>query len=569
MNKIIYLETDEEITSVVDKLRKIKTRDITLVAPKRCTLVQSIVNLKLLKRQAKLLSKKIVLVTPDPTGQNLATKAGIPTKKELEGEEIPPEVKPKVEKPRIEPETKKLEEEEIALPKIEKIKRVSISDIVAKMEKEKVKPEEIKPAPSEARPEPSLSRAKPRDQKIEGPKETKPEAKKPPRIVLLPSFNAKMFLVFLGGIIFVCAIVGLVILPSSTIAIIPKTEPLSKELEVVVAKDKALDFENNVVGGEVKSCDVESAYKTFKSTGQKEIKEKARGKVTVYNSYSSDSQILDKGSRLRSSSGLMYLTLAGIEIPGAKVEGGETISGSHEVQIESEEAGSEYNLGPTKFTIPSLSSEMQKAIWAENKEKISGGKSEKINVVTARDIQDAQSSQVAELLERAKKELRAKISKGERFQEEAINKEVQVLDLSAGEGSEVGEFRMKVKVRMETLVFREKDIETLVEGVLENLIPKEKYVLDQASEGLSYEVAGFDPATYNLRLKVHIQKTVAWKINKKKIKEALLGKDTEEVKGYLAKNPHIKEVEVSFWPIWVKSVPYIEKKISIKEVLPE
>ncbi len=553
MNKIVYLETDEEITSVVDKLRKIKTRDIVLVAPKRCTLVQSIVNLKLLKRQAKLLSKKIVLVTPDPVGQNLATKAGIPTKKEIEGEEIPlEEIKPKVEKPRIE-KLKKLKEEEIVLPKIEKIKKVSISDIVARIEKEKVKEvpvsEEVKP-------------------KEIGPKEIKPKV--PPRVVLLPSFNVKMFLVFLGGIIFVCAIVGLVILPSATIAIVPKTEPLLKDLEVTVTKDKEItDFESGVIPGKIVSVEVESAYKTFRSSGQKEIKEKARGKVIVYNSYSSESQTLEAGSRLRSSSGLMYLTLVRIEIPGARVEGGITIPGSREVGIESEEAGAEYNVGSTKFTIPSLSSEMQKAIWAENKERISGGKSEEIKVVSSKDIQDAQASLVAELTERAKKELQAKIARGEKFVEESLNKEVQAVDTNVQEGSEVGEFKMKIKLRMETLVFKEKDIQTLVEGVLEKLIPKEKYVLDQVDEGISYEVAGFDSSTGNLRLVVHVQKTVAWKIDKKKIREALPGKDAEEVKEYLVKNPHIKEVEVSFWPIWVKSVPYIEKKINVKEVFPE
>ena len=554
MNKIIYLETDEEITSVVDKLRKIKTRDIVLVAPKRCTLVQSIVNLKLLKRQAKLLSKKIVLVTPDPVGQNLATKTGIPTKKEIEGEEIPPEeIKPKVEKPKIE-KLKKPKEEEIVLPKIEKIKRESISDIVAKMETEakEAKPEEIKPTPS----------------KVEGPKEIKPKV--PPRVVLLPSFNVKMFLVFLGGIIFVCAIVGLVILPSATIAIVPKTEPLLKDLEVTVTKDKEItDFESGIIPGKIVSVEIESAYKTFRSSGQKEVKEKARGKVIVYNSYSSESQTLKAGSRLRSSSGLMYLTLAGIEIPGAKVEGGITIPGSREVEIVSEEAGQEYNVGSTKFTIPSLSSEMQKAIWAENKERISGGKSEKIKVVSSKDIQDAQASLVAELTERAKKELQAKISKGEKFIEESLNKEVQVVDTNAQEGSEVGEFKMKIKLRMETLVFKEKNIQTLVEEMFEKIIPKEKYILDQTDEGISYEVAGFDPSTGNLRLVVHVQKTVAWKLDKKKIREALPGKDAEEAKEYLVKNPQIKEVEVSFWPIWVKSVPYIEKKIKLKEVFPE
>lgn len=544
MNKIIYLETDEEITSVVDKLRKIKTRDVVLVAPKRCTLVQSIVNLKLLKKQAKLLSKKIILVTPDPQGQNLALKAGIPTKKELAGAEIPPEaIKPKVEKPKFKERPEKLKEEVILPPKIEKIKRVSISDIVAKMEKEKVVPTK------EELPKP------------------RPKVKAPPRVVLLPTFNIKMFFVFLAGIVFVCFIVGLVILPTCTIIITPKTEPYIKDLEVVVAKDKEFNLENKIVSAEERSFDIESTSKAFKTTGEKEVLSKAKGKVQVYNNYSSETQILTSGSKLKSSSGLGYLTLTQIEIPGAKVEGGRMIPGQIEVEIEAENAGEEYNATSAKFTIPSLPSDMQKTIWAEG--NVSGGESKKIKVVSKKDINDAQALLVSELYDKLKKELESKMTKGERFTDEATSKEVQILELSAKEGDEVSEFKMKIKVKIQTLVFEEQDIQRLIDQELRRSIPQEKYLIEDKEKEINFEVISFDPASSSIRLKVLIRETVAWKIDKKQIRKDLPGKTAEEAKEYLLADLHIKEVQVNLWPVWVKSVPYMEKKINIKEILPK
>ena len=49
--KILYLEIDDEITTIFDRLKKVAAKEIYLVVPKRATLLQSIVNLKILKRK--------------------------------------------------------------------------------------------------------------------------------------------------------------------------------------------------------------------------------------------------------------------------------------------------------------------------------------------------------------------------------------------------------------------------------------------------------------------------------------------------------------------------------------
>ena len=58
-HQTIYLESDEEITSVVDRLRKSEAKEIILVIPKGTALLQSIVNLKLLKKEAEKLKKHL------------------------------------------------------------------------------------------------------------------------------------------------------------------------------------------------------------------------------------------------------------------------------------------------------------------------------------------------------------------------------------------------------------------------------------------------------------------------------------------------------------------------------
>src|SRR3989344_7933955 len=81
MPQTYYIESDEEIISIIGKLRKSGAEVNYFVVPKRALVLQSIVNLRLFQREAEKLGKKIVLVTQDEMGQNLAKKAGLETEK--------------------------------------------------------------------------------------------------------------------------------------------------------------------------------------------------------------------------------------------------------------------------------------------------------------------------------------------------------------------------------------------------------------------------------------------------------------------------------------------------------
>ena len=51
--KILYIEIDDEVTSIYDKLVKLKYKNIYLVVPQRAVIFQSAINLKILKRKAE------------------------------------------------------------------------------------------------------------------------------------------------------------------------------------------------------------------------------------------------------------------------------------------------------------------------------------------------------------------------------------------------------------------------------------------------------------------------------------------------------------------------------------
>jgi hypothetical protein len=75
--KLLYVEADEEITDLVDRLRDLSLEDeVTFVVPERARSLQSAMSFRLLKRYADSYGKRVNLVSGDPRLQAMALEAG-------------------------------------------------------------------------------------------------------------------------------------------------------------------------------------------------------------------------------------------------------------------------------------------------------------------------------------------------------------------------------------------------------------------------------------------------------------------------------------------------------------
>lgn len=79
----IYIDIDDEITSIIDKVTSSNSDTVSLVLPKRSSVFQSVVNMKLLKKKAEQNNKKIILVTSESSLLPLAGSIGILVSKTL------------------------------------------------------------------------------------------------------------------------------------------------------------------------------------------------------------------------------------------------------------------------------------------------------------------------------------------------------------------------------------------------------------------------------------------------------------------------------------------------------
>ncbi|HSX53017.1 MAG TPA: hypothetical protein VLF90_01450, partial [Patescibacteria group bacterium] len=87
----IYIDVDDEITSIIEKVGDSKHKIVALVLPKRAAVLQSIVNMKLLKRTGDADKKRVVLITSEAGLLPLAGAVGLHVAKTLQSKPaIPP-----------------------------------------------------------------------------------------------------------------------------------------------------------------------------------------------------------------------------------------------------------------------------------------------------------------------------------------------------------------------------------------------------------------------------------------------------------------------------------------------
>ena len=94
----IYVETEEEIPEIVERLRRFNGDDTMLVLPIRSRIGQSRFNFQLLRNYAARMGKRVTVVCDDPAVQKMASESGFAVfgAVGVQGEGIPsePEAEP-------------------------------------------------------------------------------------------------------------------------------------------------------------------------------------------------------------------------------------------------------------------------------------------------------------------------------------------------------------------------------------------------------------------------------------------------------------------------------------------
>ncbi len=144
-----------------------------------------------------------------------------------------------------------------------------------------------------------------------------------------------------------------------------------------------------------------------KASGEEKVSIKASGKAIVYNNTSSVVKLI-RNTRFQSLENKVFRILADISIPAKKG----TTPGSLEVNLYADQAGAEYNIGLTDFTVPGLKGDPRyENVYARSKTATSGGYVGLRKQVSESDLAKAklalETSLKSELLNQAKAQVPA------------------------------------------------------------------------------------------------------------------------------------------------------------------
>lgn len=548
---LIYVDTDDDITSIVGKIKASKDGVVALVPPKRIGVLQSVVNLKLLQRAAKLAKKHLVIVTTDSSLVNLASGLAIPIAKNINAQAKIPETTDADDISDV------IDGDDVFVAK-------SNDDLGGAVEDK-----EISAAVAAIETDDRIRN----DRDADGiPDDEQVEPKKPvKKSVKVPSINGLRKKILIGGgaavLVIGFLIWALVFAPFASIVIKAKTSivEVEKTLSLIPSGDK--DAANGLLQPVVKQQKSTDKVE-FEATGTKEVGERATGTVAFcydaqpYDSQTSDPNIvsLKAGARLFAD-GVLFSTDGPVDIKGGQDRSGKCVT-YYSVKATAVNIGEESNVeNNTQFTVSG-----QSDLIAVAKGAFTGGSKRTVKVVQQSDVDKA----VDELDEtgepdKIKKELRDQMAETTVVVDSSFTTSRGDVQLSPGIGEEVKEGE-KATASVETtytmIGINKKDLGEIVDAQVAEQVDEDKQkVYDNGLDEVKF--SDFQITENGYTVTITTEAHVGPVIDENEVKKQAKDKKSEEIKALINQIDGVADVNVTMSPFWVTSVGS-ENKIKVE-----
>jgi hypothetical protein len=513
--KTIYLEIDEEVTSVIDKIRKTEFTDVVLVVPKDASISQSVVNLKLIKRKAEELNKNVSLVTQDKVARNLAGKIGLASA--TSSAEIP---KIATSQPDVEDSDGPLEE---------------TTEVIFDKENVPHEPEELTVVEGEDVEEEVAIHE-------DADKKATEKAKG-----LNPRFPWKWVSLVGAIVISGLLIVGYVYIPraKATVYVAAEKKPLS--LNFSGEKDAKLDTEKVVIPTQVVEVTKEQSKK-YPATGKKDAGTKASGSLNISNLTGADVTLATFSPKDRPD--LVFVADTPVT---AKGDGSPT-----KINVTAANPGDQYNgfVGKQFFAVKYNDPLLTAACLAG----MSGGSTKEVTVVSQGDINSAKDALAKEAGDTVMTEFNSKSSEL-KIVEETKKSEIVSSSASPDVNAEATEFTMSVKVTAKAIGFNMNDVSSIINAEVTRQLGFTKTIIDDGSKTAEISIDSSDITTGQISGTIKTNAYVSAKLDENTIKIELVGLNDAKASNYLAGLDGVTSSKLEYWPSFIRSFPRLKNHI--------
>ncbi len=559
--KILFVQIDEEITSVFTKIEKLPYKEIYLVVPKRAVLLQSVVNLKILKQKLEEVEKNIAIITNDPNGMKLALQAELKVFDQWDlGSELTPEREERdPNSALVKPIAATQNDVEESLPSRLPKKKSSIFEVVRDM-KNKDKGFSLRSYISDMK---------------KNRLENQPIHLTPGKKKWLAAFLLVSALVFF--------IVIYVALPGATVIIEPSADVVSKGVNVNLELNGSGD--NELVAYPVET--EVTAKLSHAATDIENIGTNASGTLTIVNIDGIEHPLI-KETRFQTDDGIVFRLQEEVIVPA----GSTTNPAKVDVTVVADTldasgaaVGDRGNIGPSRFFLPGLKEDTRDKLYGESTTPMAGGTSNMIAHVSEEDLQAAQAQLEAELKEKVLADLRKEVlSEGNtkglnlKLVEDTATLQFGTADIDLPYemiGKEAETFEVTGTLKLSGVAY---DSDALYEFLKTQLLSVEtpgKQIVSVDKNSISLSVLEADIPNDSYKITAQIQGVEEYEIDtdleggaelNKKIKEHIAGKTIEEAEAYIQNLPEVNSVEIKVWPVWSPTIPSLPDNIKIKSL---
>ena len=356
-------------------------------------------------------------------------------------------------------------------------------------------------------------------------------------------------------------------LPKAQIQILPRMEQVSQEEKIVADKSIGeVDIIKKVIPAYYAE-ETQDSWQEFQSTGIVSNDKKATGSVKIYNKLDSLAPLtLIKGTHFLSDSGKSFVIVDRVIIPSAQYQKGKLVPGSVTAKVEAKEAGEDYNIGNSKFSVPKLSGTVYYySIYAESSSPMVGGYVGNVKKVTKDDIQKAQDDLTEKLLEQAEVALKNKLTPDDILIDDSVVRDIISFSSTIKQDTIIDKFGAEAKVKVSGLIFKKQDLEKFVKDSIVAKLPQNNSVLETSLD-INYNPGVIDNKNGKVTLDLDFSAKVYQDINTQELVELFSLQTTEEIKEIVNSveySDKISEAKITFWPFWVKKAPKNKDRIVI------
>ena len=534
--KLLYVEADEEITDLVDRLRDLSLEDeVTFVIPERARALQSAMSFRLLKRYADSYGKRVNLVSGDPRLQAMSLEAGFTAYPNLAAYDRGGEV----HRPELAGQPTSTGATPIA-------PAASAVAPAAPPSSQPIAPQRGVATMDRPR-ETSVMSAPPKQQ---APASRKAAPAGPP----LGSYRP--YLIGAAVLVVVVLLVGILYLPTATATVFVQGTPIKADVTLLGAPGVAAGSPDHFATQAIHAEESQNLPGT--PTGQKQIDAaKATGQVTFKASCSGFicSVPIRSGTDVSTGSGKHYLTTKSVTVQSTLVS-----QGSVDAPVAAVQAGL---AGNTEVdTIRYINNNNPDDLLSvDNGQAITGGADARTaTVIQQSDIDSIKDVYAKDALPRVTDQLNGK-AQGKKIV--LVGNGVQASakpDHAVGE--EVGGFTVAIKVAGDGVAYDEKAVQEMLKGFLQRKVPQGSQL---TTDGTSLK---YDPADAtadgHITLNGHLSGFYTPIFLEPAIRAHLKGMSPSKGRAFLQTLRNVVDARVTQSPFGLPWLPLFSSRITLK-----